>query len=102
MTKEYQVIIEVTVDDLAALRAYALQRAEQDCQIDEDEFETGESDDEARNIRYWLAWAFDAGTPRDCGFTIQDSHVHDLDWPADDEGVSNEVANYCRSQLTGD
>jgi hypothetical protein len=74
----YTVTVEVDINDLPELRAYALHRAITLCDIDEAEFETGEhptadGDVSEHNIRYWLAWAFDAGTPPLCGFQIENS-----------------------------
>jgi hypothetical protein len=65
--------VEVQVQDHAELRAYALRRAIEGG-IDEQEFETGETGEtSAENVDYWLCWAFDAGTPEQCGFQINHS-----------------------------
>lgn len=73
------VFIDVTVHDMAALRAYALQRA-LGAGMSQSEFEEGFADHAADgDIPYLLGWAFDAGTPPNCGFTIEQSNVQQFD-----------------------
>jgi hypothetical protein len=72
----YQIRIDVSVYDLAQLRAYALKRALNDCNgMTEAEFTNGDHDDPEDNVSYWLGWCFDAGTPPNCGFEIQESET---------------------------
>lgn len=68
----YQIQINVTVHDLDLLKAYALGRALASG-LSEAEFNEGEHDAPEDNITYWLGWAFDSGTPPNCGFDIEDS-----------------------------
>ncbi|MDE2020562.1 MAG: hypothetical protein KGJ13_09525 [Patescibacteria group bacterium] len=74
MRQAYQVQISVSVNDLAELREYAMERAlTSGCT--KHEFEYGEAEAAEDNIEYWLTWAFDAGTPEGCGFEIEDSQT---------------------------
>lgn len=80
MAKQYRIWVEVDVTDLAALKAFAKNRAVVECQgMTDEEFESGEheANDLDMNIPYWLGWSFDAGTPTNCGFEIIDSGVED-------------------------
>lgn len=68
----YRIWVAVIVHDLTQLREYAAKRAA-DAGMSENEFVTGEHDEPEANVRYWLGWAFDSGTPENCGFNIEDS-----------------------------
>lgn len=77
MAKQYRVWIEVDVTDLAALKAFAKNRAVTECQVAPTDFDDGEhqADDLDLNVPFRLDWCFDAGTPTNCGFEIIDSGV---------------------------
>ena len=100
MPNAFTVKIEVEVNDIAELRTYALQRALAECNIDEAEFETGESDDVGKNVRYYLCWAFDAGTPRNCGFQIDNSSVERDEWSGSPD--TKDPSNFWIDDLTGE
>ncbi|WLA80310.1 hypothetical protein [Bradyrhizobium elkanii] len=72
-----QVQIDVTVYDMAELKAYALKRAI-GAGMTEAEFNEGEHDEATDNLSYWLGWCFDAGTPEHCGFQIESSRVEEF------------------------
>lgn len=72
-----QVQIDVTVDDLDLLRAYALKRAIE-AGMTEAEFDAEAPDEPRDNLSFWLGWCFDAGTPEGCGFQIESSRVEDF------------------------
>lgn len=77
MTTHAQIQVDVTIQDLPELKAYALKRAIE-CGMTEAEFNEGECDDPSDNISYWLGWCFDAGTPEHCGFQIESSRVEEF------------------------
>lgn len=72
--KNYQVQVSVEVTDVAELRDYAMKRA-CDAGMSKKEFLSGEACELADNIEYYLGWAFDAGTPEEAGFRIEQSSV---------------------------
>lgn len=77
----YRIEVEVTLIDPRELREYALKRALESGNVTLADFANGEvyASDGAyalqENIKYWLGWAFDAGTPLRCGFQIEESRV---------------------------
>lgn len=72
MSKHYRVYVDVELVDYKELRSYALSRALA-AGMTEAEFSEGEHGEEDDNASYWLGWAFDAGTPERCGFSITES-----------------------------
>lgn len=73
VSQHYCVMVDVEVQDDAALREYALKRASQAGMSFED-FGQLEGNEEDRRA-FYLGWAFDNGTPDGCGFEIQQSNV---------------------------
>lgn len=71
-----QVQVDVTIHDLDLLRDYALRRALASG-VSRGEFFQGQHEEKSDNIAYWIGWAFDAGTPENCGFEIQSSRVEE-------------------------
>lgn len=78
MSAHYRVYVDVIVNDTEELRKFALSRA-MASGVTAESFAEGdhEGNDADLNVRYWLGWAFDAGTPDNCGFQIENSGVED-------------------------